>query len=218
MTKSPEEIAIAYRSEPWWYDLRGFFILTFSYRTGLNRMVRFFASNIGKEHLELACGSGTLLMLQLHWRRLHRMPQASGIGIDYAESMLAGAVQRFAKLPEWRFLRGDAGRLQFPDATFDTISIANAIHCLSDVDRCLAEAHRVLKPGGSLAANALLFPTGRRISRAIADRINQWGIRKGILVTPFHRDDIRLRLAMAGFAIDYESVSGNCCYLLARKE
>ena len=28
--KSREEIALAYKSEPWWYDLRGFFILTFA--------------------------------------------------------------------------------------------------------------------------------------------------------------------------------------------
>ena len=31
--KSAEEIAEAYKSEPWWYDVRGFFILTFAYNS-----------------------------------------------------------------------------------------------------------------------------------------------------------------------------------------
>ena len=36
----------------------------------------------------------------------------------------------------------------------------------------------------------------------IAGAIDRWGIRKGILVTPFEQDDIRRRLVDAGFAIE----------------
>ncbi|MGN2393366.1 class I SAM-dependent methyltransferase, partial [Pelomicrobium sp. G1] len=31
--KTLEKIAQAYSSPPWWYDVRGFFILTFAYRS-----------------------------------------------------------------------------------------------------------------------------------------------------------------------------------------
>ena len=34
--KTRDEIAEAYSSEPWWYDIRGFFILTFAYNSTIN--------------------------------------------------------------------------------------------------------------------------------------------------------------------------------------
>ncbi len=59
--KSRDEIAAAYASPPWWYDVRGFFILTFAYNSTIGRQLRFFGANFGPRHLEVACGTGTLL-------------------------------------------------------------------------------------------------------------------------------------------------------------
>jgi ribosomal protein L17 len=53
--------------------------------------------------------------------------------------------------------------------------------------------------------------------RPLAERINGWGMRKGILFTPYERDDIRQRIIAAGFEIVTEAVSGNCYNVLARK-
>ena len=94
--KSREEIAAAYDSQPWWYDLRGFFILTFAYNSTLTHQLRFFAPNFGARHLELACGTGTLLEMVLRWRKWKKQPDVSIVGVDYAEPMLAGAERRFA--------------------------------------------------------------------------------------------------------------------------
>ena len=58
-SKSRDQIAEAYRSAPWWYDLRGFLILTFAYNSSLPRQVRFFGRNLGPRHIEIACGTGT---------------------------------------------------------------------------------------------------------------------------------------------------------------
>ena len=66
--KTRDEIAEAYSSEPWWYDLRGFFILTFAYNSTINTQLRFFGPHFGPNHLEVACGTGTLLELILRWR------------------------------------------------------------------------------------------------------------------------------------------------------
>ena len=114
--KSREEIAQAYSSEPWWYDVRGFLILTFAYRSTLWNQLRFFGPNIGERHLEVAIGTGTLFELVLGWRRRKRLPVTQVTGVDYAESMLAGAMHRFRKHPEIELLHADVAAMDFPDA------------------------------------------------------------------------------------------------------
>jgi tRNA A22 N-methylase len=52
---------------------------------------------------------------------------------------------------------------------------------------------------------------------AIAGWLDAWGIRKGILVTPYRLDDIRQHLVETGFEIAAEVVFGNCYEVLIRK-
>ncbi len=215
--KSREAIAAAYKSEPWWYDVRGFFILTFAYNSTLTEQLRFFGPNFGAQHLEVACGTGTLLELIFHWRRWKKLPNVQVVGVDYAEPMLAGARHRFAGKPDLEFLHADVAEMPFAADSFDTANVANAVHCFPDVDGGMRGVLRVLKPGGTMAANVLLFPRGRWPLRPLAERINRWGMRKGILYTPYERNDIRQRIIAAGFEIVTEGVSGNCYNVLARK-
>jgi ubiquinone/menaquinone biosynthesis C-methylase UbiE len=215
--KTRDQIAAAYDSPPWWYDLRGFFILTFAYNSTLTRQLRFFAPNFGPRHLELACGTGTLLDMVLRWRRWKGLPDVDIVGADYAESMLAGAERRFSRRKNVELLHADAGALPCPGSSFDTVNLANAIHCLPDVQGALREVVRVLKPGGTFATNALLYPRGVWPFKQIAGRLDDWGIRKGILYTPFHADEIRRHLSDCGFVIVSERISGNCLDVLAKK-
>lgn len=210
-----DRIARAYTAPPWWYDLRGFLILTFSYRSTLWRQVRFFARHMAARHLEVAIGSGTLLALILRWRAFRKQPAARITGFDYADAMIAGAFRRFRGRSEITLDRADAGQLPYRDASFQSASIANAFHCLPDPDRALRELARVLRPGGKLAMNVLLFPRGIRPLRWLAARINAWGQRKGILHTPYELADVIARLAAAGFTPTEIQVQGNCCHLLA---
>lgn len=215
--KTREEIAEAYSSPPWWYDLRGFMILTFAYNSTLGSQVRLFGGNMGARHLEVACGTGTLLEMTLKWRRRRRMEETQVVGIDYAESMLAGARHRFAHEEEVTVKHADAADLPFEDAAFDTVNIANSVHCFPDVDGAIRESYRVLKPGGTMAANVLLYPRTVQPLRTIAAWINRWGMHKGILHTPYAMVDIRARFAQAGFEPASEQVSGNCYNVLLRK-
>lgn len=216
-TKSRDDIAQAYRSEPWWYDVRGFFILTFAYNSTLPAQLAFFGPNFGSRHLEVACGTGTLLELFLKWRRWKKLPAVEIVGVDYAESMLAGAIHRFRGQPGMTFLHADVAEMPLDDASFDTANVANAVHCFPDVDAGLRGILRVLKPGGTMAANVLLYPRGVWPLRAIAERINRWGMKKGILYTPYEQADIRRRIVEAGFEIVSERVAGNCYDVLARR-
>jgi ubiquinone/menaquinone biosynthesis C-methylase UbiE len=215
--KTRDEIAAAYASPPWWYDVRGFFILTFAYNSTITHQLKFFGPQFGARHLEVACGTGTLLELVLLWRKWKRLPAVHVVGIDYAESMLAGAIHRFAGRSDVELHHADVTALPFPTASFDTVNIANSVHCFPDVDGALRDVHRVLKPGGTLATNVLLYPEGMWPFKQIAERIDRWGIRKGILYTPYRRDEIRQRMQKAGFEIVSEAVSGNCFDVVARK-
>ena len=215
--KNRDEIAEAYSSEPWWYDLRGFFILTFAYNSTIGAQLRFFGPNFGPEHLEVACGTGTLLEMVLRWRRWKKLPVVKVMGIDYAPSMLAGARKRFASNPQVQVQHADAALLPFPDNSYDTANIANSIHCFPTVDGALRDILRVLKPGGTLAANVLLYPTGFAPLRWFAQKINDWGIRKGILYSPFEQHVVRQKMLDAGYEVVEEFKAGNTYNVIVRK-
>jgi len=215
--KTRDEIALAYKSEPWWYDVRGFFILTFAYNSTLWSQIGFFSKNFGKRHLELAIGSGSMAALVLGWRRWKGMPAVDIVGVDYAEAMLAGAVHRFQDQANMEFLLADAADLPLPDNDFDTVNIANSVHCFPDVRGALKNVYRVLKPGGTFALNVLLYPRGIWPLKSIAQRINAWGIRKGILVTPYDETVFRNLLVDTGFELISDVVKGNCLEVVARK-
>ena len=218
--KTKEEIAEAYRSPAWWYDCRGFVILTFAYNSTLWRQVRFFGNNMGAKHIEIACGTATLTWICLLWRRWKKMSEVALLGIDYAPSMLAGAKSRFKNWKNVTIDFGDATDLkEYPHNHFDTANIANSVHCFPGpiVGAALREALRIVKPGGYFCCNALLHPRGVWPLKAIAEAVNKWGIKKQILVQAFDRDQFRGLMLAAGWEIVSEEVSGNCYEVKARK-
>lgn len=212
-----DKIDKAYSSPSWWYDVRGFFILTLSYQATLWEQVAFFSKNMRKEHLEIAMGTGTLLDFILKWRAVSGKPKVNITGFDYAESMLNGAKKRFGKRSDIKLLRADATNLSFEDNTFDSANIANAIHCFPEIMPSLKETYRVLKPGGSLAVNVLIYPRSTGLKGRVATAINNWGIKKGILITPYEVQDIKTKITEAGFKIKSDYVSGNCYNIVAEK-
>lgn len=213
-----EKIDQAYSSDPWWYDLRGFLILTFAYQTTLPSQIRLFANHIGTNHLEGAIGTGTLFEMILKWRKFENRPKSNIIGYDYAERMLAGARKRFKNESQLQLLRADAAALPLPANHFDSAAIANAIHCLPDVAGSFKEFNRVLKPGGILVGNCLLEPRGNGFFDNIARRINTWGIKKGILHRPYHAHEVTELLLTTGFEISEQEITGNCLNFVAKKK
>jgi len=73
---------------------------------------------------------------------------ASVVGIDFSEAMLAEARGHH---PGIDFRSGDAEALPFPEASFDAVVMSFGLLHLARPDQALAEAHRVLRPGGRLA-------------------------------------------------------------------
>ncbi|WP_199550054.1 cyclopropane-fatty-acyl-phospholipid synthase family protein [Streptomyces sp. N35] len=73
------------------------------------------------------------------------------IGIDLSRLRVAKARERAQQLPaeeRLAFIEGDAGRLPFPDASFDVCYTFEAICHVPDKPRVHRDVFRVLKPGG----------------------------------------------------------------------
>ena len=70
------------------------------------------------------------------------------VGIDTSERSAAVFVEAFKDRPNIRFAKMDAAQMDFPEAAFDMVCIANSLHHMADLGRVLAEMLRVLKPGG----------------------------------------------------------------------
>jgi ubiquinone/menaquinone biosynthesis C-methylase UbiE len=75
------------------------------------------------------------------------------IGMDVSSGMLEQARRQAGeqKIANAVFQEGAAEALPFPDRAFDIVTCRIAPHHFLDVQRFLAEAARVLKPGGRLA-------------------------------------------------------------------
>ena len=107
----------------------------------------------GKKVLEVGVGAGTDL---LQWARAG----ADVSGIDLTDAAVAMATEHLA-LEGFKanIARGDAERLTFPDNTFDIFYSWGVLHHTPNTAQTIAEAHRVLKPGGTLKVMLYHWPS-----------------------------------------------------------
>jgi ubiquinone/menaquinone biosynthesis C-methylase UbiE len=169
------------------------------------RLVELAAIEPGHRVLEIGCGTGNLA---LRVQRMH--PDAEVAGLDPDPLALARARRKAERrgLPV-RWDLGKAGELPYPDGSVDRVLSAFMFHHLDDAEkrRTLAEARRVLRPGGQLhlvdVAGHHHGRVGRRMQRSehlrdnagegIPDRMREAGLadvrtgERGHLRTTFYR-------------------------------
>ena len=95
--------------------------------------------------LEVPVGTGVLSMPVYE-----RLPDADITCLDYSPDMMERARRQAEKrsLENVSFMQGDAGKLPFPDGSFDLVLSLNGFHAFPDKEAAYREVFRVLKPGG----------------------------------------------------------------------
>ncbi|WP_227286271.1 bifunctional demethylmenaquinone methyltransferase/2-methoxy-6-polyprenyl-1,4-benzoquinol methylase UbiE [Boseongicola sp. H5] len=130
------------------YDVMNDVMSVGIHRVWKDAMMDWLAPRDGQSLLDVAGGTGDIA-----FRFLKRAPGAGATVLDMTESMLlegqkrAEAAQLAEKL-DW--VVGDAMALPFEANSFDVYTISFGIRNVTRIPDALAEAFRVLKPGGRL--------------------------------------------------------------------
>lgn len=130
------------------YDVMNDVMSVGIHRIWKNAMMDWLAPRDGQQLLDVAGGTGDIA-----FRFLDRAPKAQVTVCDMTESMLVegrkrAEAERLADRLGW--VTGDAMALPFRDNSFDRYTISFGIRNVTRIPDALAEAFRVLRPGGRL--------------------------------------------------------------------
>ena len=132
-----------------------------------------------KAILDLATGTADLALALAK-----RNPQAHIIGIDISEKMLEigkAKIEKHGLESQIELHLSDAATLPFEDNTFDAVTVAFGVRNFEELDKSLAEIHRVLKPEGHIFILEFSMPERfplrqayRLYFRHILPKIGKW--------------------------------------------
>ncbi len=152
----------------------------------------------GETVLDLGSGGGIDVLLSA--RRVG--PSGKAYGLDMTDEMLALARTNQAKAgaTNVEFLKGEIENIPLPDRSVDVIISNCVINLSADKGRVLAEAFRVLKPGGRFAVSDVVVRGA--VPRQVRDHMLLW---VGCIAGALEESDYFDKLAQAGFeTIDIE--------------
>jgi demethylmenaquinone methyltransferase/2-methoxy-6-polyprenyl-1,4-benzoquinol methylase len=155
-------------------------------------------------------------------------PDARVVVVDYSPEMVAAGIER-GGAPEIVWSVGDAQNLPLPDACAEAYVIAFGIRNVADIGQALAEARRVLKPGGRFLCLEFSRPVAEALRGAydaysfkVIPRIGEWVAKdrdayqylvESIRRFPDQRAFAEL-IRQAGFdQVDWTNFTGGVCAL-----
>ncbi len=146
----------------------------------------------GETVLDLGSGGGIDVLLSA--KRVG--PAGKAYGLDMTDEMLALARenQRKAGAENVEFLKGEIENIPLPGNTIDVIISNCVINLSADKGRVLAEAFRVLKPGGRVAVSDVVVRG--EIPAEIRRNMDLWA---GCVAGALEESEYRAKCAAAGF-------------------
>jgi SAM-dependent methyltransferase len=146
----------------------------------------------GETVLDLGSGGGIDVILSA--KRVGETGKA--YGLDMTDEMLALAEdnKRKSGVNNVEFLRGEIENIPLPDNSVDVIISNCVINLSANKDRVLAEAFRVLKPGGRFAVSDVV--TRGEMLPEIRDSVLMW---VGCVAGALEENEYRGKLQAAGF-------------------
>ncbi|HUX67249.1 MAG TPA: arsenite methyltransferase [Terriglobales bacterium] len=150
------------------------------------------ALQAGEVVLDLGSGGGIDVLLSA--RRVG--PTGKAYGLDMTPEMLAlaRANQRAAGVANAEFLEGRLEAIPLPDNHVDVVISNCVINLAGDKDRVLAEAFRVLKPGGRLAVSDVVVRGA--VAPELRRNMELW---VGCIAGALQEEEYTAKLAAAGF-------------------
>src|SRR5713101_8480977 len=148
--------------------------------------------NPGEVVLDLGSGGGIDVLLSAK----RGEPTGKGYGLDMTDEMLAlaRANQKKAGVENVEFLKGAIENIPLPENTVDVIISNCVINLSGDKDRVLAEAFRVLKPGGRFAISDVVVRG--EVPAEIRRSMELW---VGCIAGALEENQYREKLGRAGF-------------------
>lgn len=149
LTKTPVEVAAMFDDVAERYDLTNDVLALGQTRLWRRAVVNALAPVSGDIVLDLAAGTATS-------SQPFRDRGAYVVPCDFSLGMLhVGRVRQ----PDLPLTAGDALHLPFADESFDAATMSFGLRNVADVDKALAELHRVVRPGGRLVVCEFSHPT-----------------------------------------------------------
>jgi len=124
------------------------------------------AAGPGTRLLDVGCGPGTITAAAA-------ARGAHAVGVDLAVGMLALGRARH---PHLELLEADAEALPFPDDAFDALVGGFILNHLPAVEAAVAEAGRVLRPGGRMAVSVWDRPDRNRLLGELTAAVGDAGV------------------------------------------
>lgn len=115
-----------------------------------------------KKILDVATGTADLAITSHKYLQPEKV-----VGIDISEGMLNLGREKIRKLGIEHIIElqtGDSEAINFPNDTFDAITVSFGVRNFEDLEKGLSEMYRVLKPGGKLVVLEFSKPKQRWFS------------------------------------------------------